>query len=151
MFKISGKAPDVLARTPPGFTGTKAALRSGRKKPPPAPKKDITSKRIIALRKQNLPIYDIAAALTKEGNRISSSMVDLILKEEGFAKLPRRRDEERPPTTKPEIAAVADASQLDLTPRRVRTKFGGLFLFLPFLAELQFNQIIGQVGRLVDW
>jgi hypothetical protein len=115
-----------------------------RKAPPPAPKKNLTREQIIALRKRNLSIYDIADALTREGSSISSSMVGTILKEEGFDKLPRRRDEERPPTTKPEIAAVADATQLDLTPRRFKTKFGGLFLFLPYLVDLSFNRIIGQ-------
>jgi hypothetical protein len=114
------------------------------KAPPPAPKKDRTRDKIIALRKENLSIYDIANALSKEGSKISSSTVDTILKQEGFAKLPRRQDEDRPPTVKPEIAAVADATQIDLSPRRIRTKFGGLFLFLPYLVEFQFNRIIGQ-------
>ena len=41
----------------------------------------------------------------------------LILKEEGFAKLPRRRDEERPDHPRPVTADVADVRQLDLTPR----------------------------------
>ena len=117
-----------------------------RKEPQPAPKKDNTREEIIALRKQNLSIYDIAEALTRDKRPISSSMVGYILKEEGFAKLPRRRDEERPPKTRPEVAAVADAQQLDLSPRRFRTQFGGLFLFLPSLVELPFNRVIGQAG-----
>lgn len=39
---------------------------------------------------------------------------------------------------------MADATQLDLSPRRFRTKFGGLFLFLPYLVEIQLNRVIGQ-------
>lgn len=113
-----------------------------RKQPLPAPKKDKTRERVIALRKQNLSIYDIAKALTKEGTKISSSMVDLILKEEGFAKLPRRKDDERPQTVKPQVAAVADARELDLSPRSFRTKFGGLFLFLTYLVKIPFNHIM---------
>ena len=112
----------------------------------PAPKKDKTHDTIIALRKRNLSIYDIAAALAEEGITISPAMVSIILREEGFARLPRRRDDERPPTLKPEVAAVADATQLDLTPRRFRTTFGGLFLFLPAMVELPFNRVIGQAG-----
>jgi hypothetical protein len=115
-----------------------------RKEPPPAPKKGRTREKIIALRKENLSIYDIADVLTREEKPISSSMVDIILREEGFAKLPRRRDEERPPRTRPQVAAVADAQQLDLSQRHFRTKFGGLFLFLPAMVELNFNRVVGQ-------
>ena len=38
----------------------------------------------------------------------------------------------------------ADVRELDLKPRRLRTKFGGLFLFLPALAELGFDRVIGR-------
>jgi len=71
---------------------------------------------VAALRKQNLSIYDISAALKVEGHDLSPVGVSLILKEEGFARLPRRRDEERPATVRPEVAAVADVQQLDLSP-----------------------------------
>src|SRR5688500_5048593 len=56
--------------------------------------------RVIALRKQNLSIYDISAALGHEGRPLSPVAVHTILKEEGFARLPRRLDEERPPGTR---------------------------------------------------
>jgi hypothetical protein len=149
----SGEAAERFGYTPGAFRVMCANFRKnpGRqfflpprhhRKQPPAPKKDKTREQVIALRKQNLSIYDIAAALTKEGSQISSSMVDLILKEEGFAKLPRRRDEERPQTVKPQVAAVADVRSLDLSPRTFRTKFGGLFLFLPYLVKIPFNQIM---------
>src|SRR5205809_2678231 len=68
----------------------------------------------------------------------------MILKQEGFARLPRRRDEERPPGTRPEVAAVANVGELDLTPRQFRTKFGGLFLFMPFLAAVPLDKIFHQ-------
>jgi hypothetical protein len=41
---------------------------------------------------------------------------------------------------------AADVRQLDLTPRHFRTKFGGLFLFLPFLAADTFDQILEKAG-----
>ena len=41
----------------------------------------------------------------------------MILKEEGFARLPRRRDDERPPGHGPPSADVADVRQLDLEPQ----------------------------------
>src|SRR3712207_7108794 len=48
------------------------------------------------------------------------------LKAEGFTRLPRRPDEDRPPSTHPLRADIADVGQLDLRPRTVHTKFGGL-------------------------
>jgi hypothetical protein len=66
------------------------------------------------------------------------------LKEEGFARLPRRRDEERPSLTRVTAADVADVRQLELTPRQFRSQFGGLFLFLPYLAAVPLEKILQQ-------
>lgn len=89
--------------------------------------------RVVALRKQNLSIYEISRTLSREDEPISPATVAGILKEEGFARLPRRLDEERPQDVRPTTADVADVRQLDLAPRQFRTKFGGLFLFVPSL------------------
>ena len=117
-------------------------FRPPAKGPPPAPKKGPLRQKIIALRKRHLSIYDIAEVLVHEGHPISPAMVGIHLKAEGFAKLPRRRDDERPAGVRPDVAAVADVRQLDLTPRRFRTKFGGLFLFLPYLAQMPFDSMM---------
>lgn len=116
------------------------------KGPQSAPKADSVRDQVINLRKQNMSIYDISRALTKEGKPISPVAVSLILKEQGFARLPRRMDEERPERTRAITAAVADCRVLDLTPRQIKTRFGGLFLFLPFLARLPFDDIMEKVG-----
>jgi len=112
------------------------------KGPKAAPKTDQARTQVIALRKQNLSIYDISEALRQAGPTLSPAAVDLILKEEGFARLPRRADEERPHRPGPTAADVADVRQLDLGPRRFRTRFGGLFLFLPFLARIPLDRIL---------
>ena len=109
-------------------------------------KKDRVRQQVVALRKQNLSVYDIRDALKKEGIARSAVTVGAVLKEEGFARLPRRRDDERPTTARPTTADKADVRQLDLSPRNFRTKFGGLFLFLPTLASLRLDRIMGQVG-----
>ena len=114
--------------------------------PKQAPKKDHTRQKIVQLRKQNLSVYDIAEALRTEGSTISPAMVSIILKEEGFARLPRRRDEERLPGPRPSTAPVADVNELDLSPRRFRTQFGGLYLFLPYLAQLPLDRLLRQAG-----
>ena len=112
------------------------------KGPRTAPKKERVRERVIALRKENLSIYDISEALQTEGDSMSPAMVAIVLKEEGFARLPRRRDEERLPGTRPDVAAVADVKEFDMSPRRFQTKFGGLLLFLPYLAQLRFGTVI---------
>ena len=112
------------------------------KGPRQAPKSDPVRDQVVALRKQNLSIYDISRALKKNDILLSPVAVSLILQEEGFARLPRRADEERPPGARPTTAEVADARQLNLNPRQLRTKFGGLFLFVPTLAALPLDQIL---------
>src|SRR5207302_5245804 len=89
-------------------------------------------------------VYDISEALQKEDIQRSPVAVAAILRQEGFAKLPRRRDDERPPDSQPTAADRADARALSLEPRTLRTKFGGLFLFLPALAEMGIDQVIGR-------
>jgi hypothetical protein len=116
------------------------------KGPQTAPKKDRLRDRVVALRKQNLSIYDISQTLHDEGDPLSPAAVAILLQAEGFARLPRRLDEERPPGTRPTTAAVADVRQLDLAPRSFRTQFGGLFLFLPSLAAVPFDRMLRQVG-----
>ena len=68
--------------------------------PPPGPreqpKKSKAHDLVIALRKQNHSVYEIAAALTERALPLSPTAVREVLRAEGFAPLPRRLDEERP-------------------------------------------------------
>lgn len=107
---------------------------------------DPVREEIIALRKQNLSIYDIRAALRQPGYERSPAGIALVLQEEGFARLPRRRDDERPAAVRPQAGDVADVRQLDLSPRQFRTKFGGLFLFVPYLAALPLEKMLKGAG-----
>ena len=59
------------------------------KGPHASPKKDLHRAQVIALRKQNLSIYDISRSLHQAGQPLSPAAVAQILHEEGFAKLPR--------------------------------------------------------------
>jgi len=101
---------------------------------------------VLALRKQNFSIYDIVRALRQEQQTLSAPAVWTILRQAGFAKLPRRRDDERPSGPYPAQAPVADVRQLDWTPRQGRTDFGGLFLFVPLLVDLDFDRLVQRVG-----
>ena len=101
---------------------------------------------VVALRKQNLSVHDISRALARDGESLSPAAVAAILKREGFAKLPRRRDDERPDQPRPVTAEVADARRLDLTPRLLSTRFGGLFLFLPWLTATDLDGLLARSG-----
>src|SRR5216683_4136000 len=116
------------------------------KGPQSAPKKNQAHDLVITLRKQNLSIYDIRDALAREGITYSPVAIGQLLAAEGFARLPRRGDDERPPSTRPTVADVADVRALDLQPRQLRTQFGGLFLFAPLLAQIPFDRILRQAG-----
>lgn len=116
------------------------------KGPQRAPKHDPIHHQIITLRKQNFSIYDISEALNNEGYKLSPVAISLLLKKEGFARLPRRYDDERPDTPRPTAAALADVRRLDLSPRTFRTKFGGLFLFVPYLTAIPLDTLLEQAG-----
>ena len=116
------------------------------KGPQASPKTDRVRDKVVALRKQNLSIYDISRVLEESGQKVSPVALSLMLKEEGFARLPRRRDEERLPGPRPEVAEVADVSRLDLSPRSFRTQFGGLYLFVPYLAQIPLERLLEQAG-----
>ena len=75
----------------PFFPPDRDAAR--RTRPPKQPKPTSRLReRVVALRKQNFSIYDIVRALHESHDRLSAPAVWGILREEGFAKLPRRRD-----------------------------------------------------------
>src|SRR5690606_21378896 len=97
---------------------------------------------VVELRKRNLSVYDIQQELESQGHDISINALSVLLREEGFARLPRRRDDERPATLKPEIAATADVRELDLSPRRFHTPFAGLFLFVPLLCAIDLECVL---------
>jgi hypothetical protein len=114
--------------------------------PQSSAKRDTIREKIVELRKQNLSIYDISRALKDQDRRLSPAAIARILNEAGFAKLPRRADEERPATLRPEAAAVADVRELDLSAQHFRTQFGGLFLFVPYLTKIPLERMLEQAG-----
>lgn len=119
---------------------------SPEKGPKQSPKKDSLREQVIVMRKQNLSVYDIARLLAEEGKILSVPSISLILQQEGFARLPRRKDEERLAHLQPDAAKKADVRLFSLQPRQMRTHFGGIFLFLPYLAKIPFDHLLKQAG-----
>jgi hypothetical protein len=108
------------------------------------PKKSKAHDLVIALRKQNHSVYEIAAALKERALALSPTAVRELLRAEGFAALPRRLDEERPAQPGPTVEPVADVRAFGLTPgTKFGTRLGGLFLFLPDLVHLAVDTLAG--------
>jgi len=80
--------------------------------------------------------------LAAAGHAISINSLTVLLREEGFARLPRRADDERPAAVRPEIANVADVRRLDLSPCSFRTPLAGLFLFVPLLDRIDLQAVV---------
>jgi hypothetical protein len=99
---------------------------------------------IIGLRKRNHSIYEISETLKQSRTPLSPTAVREVLKEEGFAALPRRLDEERPERPSPSVEAIADVRAFALTQGSFRTRCGGLFLFVPALVRLGIDAIAEQ-------
>lgn len=114
---------------------------SPRHGPTSQPKKSAARDLIIRLRKQNYSVYEISQALKEQNQALSPTAVGEVLKEEGFAPLPRRREEERPPNPRVSVEPVADVTTFSLAPRQFTTHCGGLFLFLPDLLTLGLEQL----------
>jgi hypothetical protein len=112
--------------------------------PRAAPTRDRVRELAIAMRKRNLSVYDIQRELAAAGHAISINSLSLLLHEEGFARLPRRRDDERPPTVTPAAAAVADIRTMSLAPRAFSTRLGGLFFFVPLMQPLRLDEVVRQ-------
>ena len=105
------------------------------------PKKSAARELIIELRKRNYSVYEISEALQDKELTLSPTAVREVLKVEGFAALPRRRDDERPERPRASVEAVADVRALSLAPRRFLTQCGGLFLFAADLLRLNLGAL----------
>lgn len=130
--KLEGKADHFFRDVPRG--------------PQSAPVRDRLRDKVVAMRKRNLSVYDMKRELKQAGEEASINTLAVILREEGFAPLPRRRDEERPPVPAPEVAQVADIRKLRPEPRRFRTRFAGVFFFIPLLENIDLARLAQQAG-----
>lgn len=119
--------PEFFVSSPPG--------------PRTQPKKSAARRLIEHLRKQNYSVYEISETLKEQHIPLSPTAVRAVLKELGFAPLPRRLDEERPERPRPTIEPVADVRPFSLAPRSFPTRCGGLFLFVPALVRLDIDSV----------
>jgi len=94
---------------------------------------------IYTLREEGLTVPQIQKRLQEEGNRISITTIQDILREGGYPRTWRSR--KVPPSVFPNYMRVSTDIERILQ-EGCRTKFGGLFLFIPFIRFLGIEEVI---------
>ena len=107
-----------------------------------------TRQKIKTYRTHQLSAGDIVECLSDEGTEISVRTVERVLREEGFPKLPRRARLKMKMTVKgthiPEKSKTITVQDLEGQP--LISSSAGIFLFAPFLAQLDLDPIIRSAG-----
>ena len=128
----------------PDLSSFFAERRPGPKAKPDEPVRLRRDRRILELRRTcGLSVGEISQTLKEEGMPAGTTTVQRTLRRNGIGKLARRTPGEREGALRPATAPVADVRELDLAPRRLRTEFGGLFLFVADLVRIDLDRIVG--------
>lgn len=98
------------------------------------PDKNIDAQRdsIIALRKKNYSVEDIKVAMDGRNEAVSEKTIYNILKEEGFARLPRRSKNDKHGLEQPPLQA-ARSIMLDFSPEEFKSSSAGILVLLPYI------------------
>jgi hypothetical protein len=104
--------------------------------------------KIRAWREQHLSVGEITELLCEDGTEVSVRTVARVLAEEGFAKLPRR--------TRIKVGLTVKGAQIpertetvtvaDLEGKSFECAGAGVFLFAPFLAQLDLPEVVRSAG-----
>ena len=103
--------------------------------------KDEVKKIAITLRKKNFSVEDIKISLDAHGYNISESTIYLMLKNDGFSKLPKRSKQEKQQLETGKIRAPKSQLLTDKS-ERFKTSNGGLLCFLPYIQKYGIDKII---------
>ena len=109
---------------------------------PPKKHHDNIGELIIALRKKYLSIPEIKAIIDTQKTGISESYIYTLLKQEGFARLPRRSKLGKTQTDRPATLEAPSASLLNMEDETFSTTHIGLLCFLPHLVDSGLAQLI---------
>ncbi|MFX0141955.1 MAG: transposase, partial [Candidatus Hodarchaeota archaeon] len=115
-------------------------------KPGPKKKKkvELIKDRVIALRKKYIAITDIKSILNAQNIQISLDTIHQIIKNEGFARLPKRTKAEKKNISIPELIQAPEAQKISplLLTGNFTTRDGGALVFLPILKELKIEKLV---------
>jgi transposase len=107
-----------------------------------------TRQKIIEYRQKDLSSGQITELLSEDGVEISVRTVERVIAEEGFPKLPRRTRIKIGLTVKgadiPKRSEVV--SLADLNGERFNSASAGVFLFAPFLCQLDIDKVVRAAG-----
>jgi hypothetical protein len=123
-----------------------AFFQSPRPQPSAIPSLDPARDLVVSMRKRNMSVYDIQRELLAAGHTRSIHALSTLLRNEGFARLPRRRDDERPQYLHPQPCASADVRLLSMAPQSFRTRVGGLFLFVPLMRHIRLAEVLAKAN-----
>lgn len=115
-------------------------------RPPGVRRHDRVREEVVALRKKNYSVHDISRTFDERGEKVTPAAARDILREEGFAPLPRRLDDERLELTGPAVQPVADVRAFALEAHEFETQCGGLFLFIPDMVRLAVPDLAAAAG-----
>jgi len=104
--------------------------------------------KIKGLREKQYSSYEITRLLNEEEIKISVKTVERVLKEEGYSRLPRgRRVRHGMTISGAEIPKRSEAIVLEeLDGKRFDTTGAGVFLFTPFLQQLEIDKVVRYAG-----
>lgn len=106
-----------------------------------------TIDRIVALRKQNYSIQDIRQTLAAQNTPIALNTIDQILKDEGFAPLPRRTHLEKQRISHPSLIIPPKCKPLSGQEETLYTdQAAGPLIFLPLIEQLGLIPAIRHAG-----
>ena len=107
-----------------------------------------TRQKIRVWREQRLSAGEIAQLLSEDGLELGVRTIERVLAEEGFPRLPRRTRLKIGLTVKgaqvPERSAAMALAEFD--GRRFDSAAAGVFLFAPFLAQLELGELVREAG-----
>lgn len=96
---------------------------------------------IVEMRKKNFSAPDIKVMLDSKGYNVSEKYVYLVLKRQGFARLPRRSKKSVSKLTFPSLKAEKSVS-IDCVPEEFNTNSAGVLSFLPYIERYCLTEII---------
>ena len=107
-----------------------------------------TRAKIRNWREHRLSAGEITELLSEEGVEVSVRTIERVLAEEGFSRLPRRTRLKLGMTVKgAHVPAVAQRIRLgDVSQRPFDSAAAGVFLFAPFIEQLNLPQVVKEAG-----